>query len=212
MPQMYKVFINDSPLFINSHADDNGRINSNLQLIDWSDATPGKLWQQTLNKAPVGMLLHHSLSEQEAWQRWQKQFLRLDAAGGLVLDNRKRFLGIFRLGKWDLPKGKTEEGESMEETALREVSEECGITGLGLEKHLQDTWHIYPYKGRFVLKRTQWFLMRWNGSGKLMPQEEEGIEDLRWFSAAEQDTFLSNTYASVGEVVNGFFQSAYASE
>lgn len=203
---MYKVFINDSPLFINSHADDKGQINSNLQVVDWPDATPEKLWQRTLNKAPEGMLLRTSLTGEEAWKRWQNQFLRLDAAGGLVLDDKQRFLGIFRLGRWDLPKGKTEEGESMEETALREVSEECGITGLSLEKHLQDTWHIYPYKDRFVLKRTQWFLMHWDGSGELLPQEEEGIEDLRWFSSEERDTFLSNTYASVGEVVRGFFQ------
>jgi 8-oxo-dGTP pyrophosphatase MutT (NUDIX family) len=135
------------------------------------------------------------------WSEWKSRFVNLNAAGGLVLRDDGFFLGMYRLGMWDLPKGKAEKGETMEITAVREVEEECGIRGVRIEKPLMNTYHVYPLKGRFVLKKTYWFLMNWHGAGELTPQTEEGIEALRWFAPDEAKTFCANTYQSVAEVV-----------
>ena len=67
----------------------------------------------------------------------------VEAAGGLVFNKDGDILMIFRNGKWDLPKGKLEIGESIEECAIREVEEECGISGLIIEKKIKDTYNIY---------------------------------------------------------------------
>ena len=54
----------------------------------------------------------------------------INAGGGLVQNQAGEYLLIHRNGLWDLPKGKQEEGEDIALTALREVEEECGISGL----------------------------------------------------------------------------------
>jgi 8-oxo-dGTP pyrophosphatase MutT (NUDIX family) len=77
------------------------------------------------------------------FQLFRSVFLEVPAAGGVVKSN-DRLLFIFRNGKWDLPKGKIDEGENPPEAALREVSEECGIAGQQIKKQLPSTFHIYP--------------------------------------------------------------------
>jgi 8-oxo-dGTP pyrophosphatase MutT (NUDIX family) len=51
----------------------------------------------------------------------------MNTAGGIVINKGNQVLLIFRKGKWDLPKGKSENGESLKKTAKREVVEETGI-------------------------------------------------------------------------------------
>ena len=62
-----------------------------------------------------------------------KKFLRLlpniVAGGGKVINSDGKILFIFRNGKWDLPKGKAEQKETIDQTALREVEEETGCKG-----------------------------------------------------------------------------------
>ena len=72
---------------------------------------------------------------------------KIIAAGGLVLNEKNELLMIFRRNKWDLPKGKLDEGESIEACALREVKEETGLQKLKLEKFIDITFHDYadPY-------------------------------------------------------------------
>ena len=53
--------------------------------------------------------------------------VKIIAAGGLVTNENNELLMIFRRGKWDLPKGKLDKGETIEECAIREVEEETGI-------------------------------------------------------------------------------------
>jgi 8-oxo-dGTP pyrophosphatase MutT (NUDIX family) len=51
----------------------------------------------------------------------------IKAGGGIVVNEQNEVLLIYRRGKWDLPKGKLDDGETIEECALREVKEETGL-------------------------------------------------------------------------------------
>jgi 8-oxo-dGTP pyrophosphatase MutT (NUDIX family) len=128
-------------------------------------------------------------------------FKGINAGGGVVLNEKGEFLAIKRNGVWDLPKGKMEKGEDFETTALREVEEETGLTGLEATGLLLSTFHTYPLKGRMILKETQWFEMRWSGSGKPVLQSEEGITDFRWVKPGETRFIQENSYASILDVL-----------
>ncbi|MFP8490236.1 NUDIX hydrolase [Gracilimonas sp. Q87] len=108
----------------------------------------------------------------------------ITAAGGIVYrldkDQRPEVLMIFRNGVWDLPKGKHEEGETIEMCAAREVSEEVGSKIPSLVKKLGETYHEYPENGKIMGKTTHWYSMIFTQEEDLVPQKEEGIEKIEW--------------------------------
>lgn len=129
----------------------------------------------------------------------------VSAAGGVVCREEK-LLFIFRNEKWDLPKGKTEKGEIPREAALREVAEECGISGHQIVKQLPSTFHIYksPYKeslGKWILKETSWFEMEYSGSENGIPQTEEHISEIRWLAKNDLTPVLENTYENLKQII-----------
>ncbi|HEY6977664.1 MAG TPA: NUDIX domain-containing protein [Chitinophagaceae bacterium] len=130
------------------------------------------------------------------------------AAGGLVTNNKNELLIIFRRGKWDLPKGKLDEGETIEECALREVREETGIGNLKLVNLVGITYHEYFEKklNEDILKETHWFSMHVNGEPKLNPQTEEDIENIIWADENELKKCLKNTYKNIIEIIRQFKQ------
>ncbi len=130
-----------------------------------------------------------------------KQTTLIEAAGGLVKQQDKRYLFIYRNDKWDLPKGKLEKGETPKEGAVREVEEECGIKISKCGKRICKTYHTYLLKGEVVLKRTYWYKMTYKGKGTLKPQTEEGITEVRWFKKAEIQTVAGNTFPSIMDVL-----------
>lgn len=107
---------------------------------------------------------------------------------------------IYRNGRWDLPKGKLEAGESIEECALREVQEECGVEGLKLGRFLTYTYHIYQLGDSGIIKRTAWYAMSHPGKGVLTPQTEEGITEIRWVEQCNIPTYLAQSYATIRDV------------
>ena len=107
----------------------------------------------------------------------------MGAAGGLVRHTSGKYLFIEKKGKLDLPKGHIEPGEEPEACALREVKEECGITGHSIVKSLQPSYHTYTWEGISYLKKTSWFLMEYDGTMITEPQIEEGITKVEWLSA-----------------------------
>jgi 8-oxo-dGTP pyrophosphatase MutT (NUDIX family) len=123
------------------------------------------------------------------------------AAGGLVKNEYKNLLFIYRNDKWDLPKGKIEKGEKIKEAAVREVEEECGIIVSNLGDKICKTYHVYLWKDEVVLKKTHWYKMKATGQNKLKPQKEEGITDVRWFKPNDIDTIVSNTFPSIMDVL-----------
>ncbi len=108
---------------------------------------------------------------------------------------------IFRNGKWDLPKGKLELNETITSCAVREVEEECGISGLAITSPLEDTYHTYELNGERILKRTYWFKMKTNYNGKLLPQIEEGITAVVWVDKKDIPEKLTNSFANIVELL-----------
>ena len=134
----------------------------------------------------------------------KKKFVLIEAAGGIV-EKGKKALYIHRLGYWDLPKGKLEKGETIEEGALREVFEECNVEA-EVVQHLVNTYHIYKYKKRYVLKRTYWYQMKVIGEPELKPQTEEAIDDVQWFSKKKAKSLVyPNTYRSLKELLDVYW-------
>ena len=125
----------------------------------------------------------------------------IEAAGGIVYNDRDELLMIFRNGKWDLPKGKLEKGETIRECAVREVEEECGVSGLKIIKEVQNTYHTYFDDEESILKKTYWFLMETDYSGNLKPQKNEGITKVSWNDSIEKLTRIKNTYANIRDLI-----------
>lgn len=141
-----------------------------------------------------------------SWRAFASQFEFVQAAGGFVLDKEGRALFIYRLEKWDLPKGKVEEGEKIDDAALREVEEECSISNLVLGNLLCRTWHTYKQKDDYILKATDWYLMEYTGNEVPIPQAIEGITDVRWLSLNQLEMVNQNTYPSVLDVIAEYRQ------
>ena len=133
------------------------------------------------------------------------QFKIVRAAGGLVVKDGK-ILMIYRLGVWDLPKGKLEKKEKVREGAVREVEEECNIKVEVVEK-LPKTWHSYAFKGKKILKKTSWFLMDCTNDSLIKPQAEEFIEEVRWMTPEEVLDVLPKAYTSIAFVIRHYLQS-----
>ena len=138
----------------------------------------------------------------KVWHLFSSGFENVLAAGGVVKDPDDRMLFILRHNRWDLPKGKVEEGEDTAEAAEREVEEECGISVGRVEGHLLDSYHIYQAQGVEFLKRTSWYHMRVDGHQEPSPQTEEGISKVEWRGVDEQHEVRKSTFASIIEVMD----------
>jgi len=128
---------------------------------------------------------------------------KIIAAGGLVLNDKKELLMIFRRGKWDLPKGKLDGGESIEDCALREVKEETGLQKVDMEQFAGLTYHQYfdTYSNGEVIKETHWFKMHADGTQPLIPQTEEDIEIIEWVDKKDVSNKLNNSYPNIIEII-----------
>jgi len=143
---------------------------------------------------------------EQALEEFATQFKYINAAGGLVKQkSTNKYLLIYRNGIWDIPKGKQEANEDIKNTALREVEEECGITGLKLGELICKTYHIYDTYGENVLKQTFWFNMESDFKGELIPQTIEDITRAVWCTKDEIHIYTKNTYPSLKEVFNNIF-------
>ncbi len=130
---------------------------------------------------------------------------KIIAAGGIVENEDSKILLIYRRGKWDLPKGKWEEGETIEACAVREVEEETGLINVSRNNLIDKTIHHYTENGKAVEKETCWYAMSVQGKQVLMPQFEEGITEIRWVGVNELQEYLKNTYSNIIDIINKYF-------
>lgn len=194
---MIKVFVDDKPLvFAENFSDENyiryTKLPSPQQLTD------------DFKKSDIngGFFMTHQVEHD--FNQFSSQFKVIFAAGGVIFNADDKLLMIKRLGKWDLPKGKMDEGESAEETALREVCEETGVCHAKIISQLDDTYHIYQLRGQYILKRTYWFRMLSDTSEKIKPQTEEDILEVKWKNKVEVKTALKNSYGSVRDLLSKY--------
>jgi 8-oxo-dGTP pyrophosphatase MutT (NUDIX family) len=136
------------------------------------------------------------------WKIFRIYFTEVGAAGGLVKHTSGRYLFIEKKGKLDLPKGHIEQGEEPEVCALREVCEECGITGHTIVKSICPSYHTYSWEGISYLKKTSWFLMNYDGEMITEPQTSEGITKVEWLFPDEINSIKSSAWLSLMDLIN----------
>ena len=197
---MYKVFINEKRLILSSEPQDSPKT------LNYDGSHSFDFAIDLLeNTASQGLNIYHNNVE-ELWADFRNYFKNIEAAGGVVINPENKILFIHRLGKWDLPKGKIEKGESREVAAVREVEEECGISNLQLKDFLNATYHIYTERdGKKILKTTYWFEMFYAGNEKPKPQIEEGINEVGWKNDVEiESQILPSTFQNIKLILADF--------
>ncbi|TLX25591.1 NUDIX domain-containing protein [Chryseobacterium indologenes] len=200
---MYKVFVNEKKLLISKHAEELEK-----KLV-YENYTTLEMALDLLENTSVQELNIFGENIDEIWSEFQKLFRIIEAAGGLVNNPQGETLFIKRLGKWDLPKGKMEKGESREESAVREIEEETGLKEVELVKFINTTYHIYIERnGEKILKCTHWFEMNFDGEDTSKPQIEEGITEVAWknISQIENEVFPS-TFKNIELIIKEFWDS-----
>ena len=189
---MYKVFVNDKPLFLTNQIFKETDFQLFLlESVDFKQLIV-KYFQNKIQKA----YLYHP-DEKEIMKVLKTKIPVNKAGGGLVYNKNSEVLFIFRNGKWDLPKGGMDKGEEIEDTAMREVEEETGVNGLSVSKKLQKTYHIFKRNGVYKLKITHWFEMQSTYEGIPVGQAEEGIEKVEWKNPEQIKEALKNSYENI---------------
>ena len=189
---MYTIYVGDKPIILTTKVEKETDFKSFLL----KSVNIGKVIKTLNNTDLKAVRLVHDKPE-----KLLKHFLKLlpnvIAGGGKAYNAKNEILFIYRNDKWDLPKGKAEAKESIEETALREVEEETGVNGLKIIKPLPTTYHIFKRNGKHRIKVTYWFEMKTDFEGELFPQENEGITKVEWLDAEASLKALENSYANI---------------
>jgi len=195
---MYKIYINQNVLVISL-------LDNFSQEVLHNIANNSESAVLTISKEEIINIIGQKniicANPTAVFNQLKQQFTLINAAGGLVKNSQSEYLFIFRRGKWDLPKGKLDEGEDFETAAIREVQEECGITHIELGNLYHLSYHIYEENNDWILKQTNWYLMK-SEEKNLIPQLEEGITQTAWLANNQFEKVRENTYASIDEIIS----------
>jgi 8-oxo-dGTP pyrophosphatase MutT (NUDIX family) len=192
MLQMYKVFVKDIPIILSTEKN----IGKQYTAIPLKLARLNKLIKKINNGELLYVNLYHK--NEEAIEKFLRKKLPLvEAAGGLVYNDKREILFIYRNKKWDLPKGHIDEGESHEAAAIREVEEETGVKDIVVKRYIMKTYHVFKRNGKFKLKATYWYEMYTDYSGDLKPQKSEGIKKVKWKNFEKSQKALRNSYENI---------------
>ncbi|OBX22752.1 NUDIX hydrolase [Gelidibacter algens] len=189
---MYKVFVNDKPIILTTKVKKEKHFKNYLL----STVNIGKVIKElnTTNLESVHLI---GKNEDKLLKSFLKKLPNVVAGGGKVFNDKGEVLFIYRNDKWDLPKGKIEGKENIEETAVREVEEETKVNGLKIVAPLETTYHIFKRNGRHQLKITYWFEMTSAYKGELEPQQDEGITEVKWLNPKQIKEAMQNSYANI---------------
>ena len=196
---MYKVFINKLSIILTSKNKSLSQENSFLL----SSITLNEILKKVRKHKKI--FLYHP-KKSELIKIFKSKIKVIFASGGIVKNDNNQILFIYRRGKWDLPKGKAEKGESIRETAVREVIEETGIDKLKIDKYFSNTFHIVRNNKKYFLKETSWFLMSSNFKGKLKPQLNEGIKSVKWKTFDDAKKIKKKTYGNISIILTDFLK------
>lgn len=192
---MYKIFINEKPFILASETDNLSAF-TQYKRVEHNPLKIAEYIKECESLQSKGILMVTDDLD-FAFKDFYTHFVPIEAAGGVVFNANNEVLLIKRLGKWDLPKGKIDGGENDEEAAIREVEEECGISGLTITGKLPSTYHCYKQHNHRFLKITYWFKMSTTDSKPLVPQTEEHITEARWLPWSELNPEGLDSYLSI---------------
>jgi ADP-ribose pyrophosphatase YjhB (NUDIX family) len=189
---MYRVFVNDKPIILTTVVSKEEHFKNYLL----KRVNIGKVIKD-LNKTSLQEVRLIGSDQDTLLKTFLKKLPNVIAGGGKVINKNGDILFIYRNNKWDLPKGKIEGKESIEQTSLREVEEETGVKDLKITKPLETTYHIFKRNGKHRIKITYWFEMTSNYDGKLEPQADEGITKVEWLNPVKTIEAMENSYANI---------------
>ena len=192
---MYKVFVKEVPIILTSDKD----AYPDHKILKIKNVDLKKIVKQ-IQKGKLSKVALYSKNPKKLLPRFHKLLPVVTAAGGLVTNADNDFLFIHRNGKWDLPKGKVEKKESLEEGAIREVEEETGVKNLSIESYLGHTYHIFSWKSDMRIKLTHWYIMKTDYDGELQPQAKEGIDKAVWLNKDMVSLALEKSYANIRQL------------
>jgi 8-oxo-dGTP pyrophosphatase MutT (NUDIX family) len=203
MTQKYKVYINDKVIIFRKSYTTLSVTENQLISVEPSSAILKEIISIFENNYKAKKLFIITSDPKNAFREFSMDYSMVIAAGGIVRNPQGDVLFIFRNGKWDLPKGKKDMGETPRQTALREVSEETGIKDLAITKKLENTYHTYKENKQLILKKTFWYEML-SHEENLTPQKEEEITEVRWVKTFEIAKVLENTFGSVSDLLSEY--------
>jgi 8-oxo-dGTP pyrophosphatase MutT (NUDIX family) len=203
---MYTIYVNDVPFFLGTPEEIGGLgllPSKNVLTAPWLGRR--KHFKQYLdlldkNKAIETVALYAD-DPVMLFEEFCGCFTLLEAAGGYVTNATGQLLVFYRRGKWDLPKGKIDPGETPEQAAVREVQEETGLQHLTRGDLLTHTWHTYRDRhDDRILKKTWWYRMT-TADTQVVPQTEEDIERIEWVDPAAWLAGQPDVYRSIRALV-----------
>lgn len=204
MTYTQKIYYNDKPLIVTTDSEKYFHEQPYSETYNFFVGASIRNFNQALQQLEVpgtpGCMIHED-SVVTLQECLHDLFSPVDAGGGVVYNEHGAILMIYRRGKWDLPKGKRDEGETMEDCALREVAEETGLQTLALEDKVCESYHVYSQDNELMLKRTVWYKMQATVAEKLKPQKEENIIEARWITEKELGQYVHKTYEAIKEVL-----------
>jgi 8-oxo-dGTP pyrophosphatase MutT (NUDIX family) len=200
MKNVTSIYLNERPLILSSSLQDVPAPYSDAPVYTEPDDAVISKTLKALEKGSITAAVFLQADTRPLLEAVKSRFTIFVAGGGLVTNPEAEVLLMFRRGKWDLPKGKQDEGESIEDCALREVTEETGLHHISLDGKITETYHYYPQKEQKVLKYTHWYRMQFSGDELTVPQIEEDIQDIQWVKPANLGKYLKYSYQNIADV------------
>lgn len=199
-----KIYINNKPLIITNIAEQyitQHPIAAGYLFLSGAFSRNLKMAQKHLEKGLSLGAIIEDISTEALEKMLYTAYKPIEAGGGVVSNEDGDVLMIFRRGKWDLPKGKKDEGENLEQCAQREVMEETGLQQLKIKKKIGETLHVYTQGVRDLLKLTHWYTMTASKSFPLEPQKEENILEAKWIPEKKLGLYMHQSYDAIKEVL-----------
>jgi 8-oxo-dGTP pyrophosphatase MutT (NUDIX family) len=199
-----KIYINNKPLILTTDAQAyiaGNPVAAGYMYFEGAFPRHFRLALQHIGKPGTLGAIIEDFSPESLQEELYELFTPIDAGGGVVTNEDNEVLMIFRRGKWDLPKGKCDEGEEIDACALREVSEETGLHKLKLGEKICDTYHVYSQNKQNLLKRTAWYKMKGTIKEEPVPQAEENIQEVRWVKDEDLPLIVFKSYEAIREVM-----------